>query len=57
MSNKLKSLIYLSCFLLASIAYTVTEDKVEDFSHAEELAEADVIIQPFTENSDKTETK
>ncbi len=57
MSNKLKSLIYLSCFLLASIAYTVTEEKVEEFSHTEELAEADIVIQPFDENSDRTETE
>lgn len=57
MSNKIKSLIYLSCFILASIAYTVTEEKVEKYSFTEELAEADVVIQPFNENLDQTEIK
>lgn len=59
MSNKLKSLIYLSCFVLAAIVYNMaaTENSIITFSDTKELAEADIVIQPFIENFDQTQTK
>lgn len=59
MSNKLKSLIYLSCFVLAAIVYngTITEENGDEFANNQEFVDADIVIEPFTENTDQTQTK
>ncbi len=58
MSNKIKSLIYLSCFVLAAIIYngTITEE-TEQFADNQEFVDADIVIEPFSENTDQTQTK
>lgn len=53
MPSKLKSLIYLSCFILASVVYhqtTNTEAKEELAANTFEQ-EADIIINPYKSNN------
>lgn len=57
MTSKLKSLIYLSCFILASVVYhqsTNTEAKEEIAANTIEQ-EVDIVINPY-EGHDKIQT-
>lgn len=58
MSIKLKSLLYLSCFIIAALIYNFdsSEDVIQEFSQ-KELAEIDVIIQPFGELQEENDTE
>jgi hypothetical protein len=58
MTNKLKSLIYLSCFIFASVLYhqtSNTEPKEEIVSNTLEQ-EADIVINPYADNDNRIET-
>ncbi|WP_047247518.1 hypothetical protein [Maribacter thermophilus] len=52
MNNKIKSLIYLGCFMIAAVTYHLETDssKKEEPQKSKEVAQADIVIQPFTEN-------
>lgn len=57
MTSKLKSLIYLSCFILASVVYhqaTTTEVKEELATNTIEQ-EVDIVINPY-KSHDKIQT-
>ncbi|WP_405384006.1 hypothetical protein [Maribacter sp. LLG6340-A2] len=57
MNNKLKSLVYLSCFIFASVVYhqtTNTEAKEELAANTLEQ-EVDIVINPY-EEQDKVQT-
>ena len=57
MTNKLKSLIYLSCFIIASVVYhntTNTEANEELASNTIEQ-EVDIVINPY-ESQDEIQT-
>ncbi|MGC1515172.1 MAG: hypothetical protein WA810_06300 [Maribacter sp.] len=58
MNNKLKSLIYLSCFILVSILYyqSTTAQPKEELANMAISQEADIIINPYGENLDRTQT-
>lgn len=49
MNNKLKSLIYLSCFLLAAVLYQATENSTIEntIPQEEQIVEADITITPY----------
>lgn len=55
MNNKLKSLIYLSCFMIAAVVYhfQINEDDIQTLPENEVMAEADIIIEPFSERITK----
>ena len=58
MTTKLKSLIYLICFIFASVLYQQTantEPKEEIVSNTLEQ-EADIVINPYADNNDRIET-
>ena len=58
MNKHLKSLLYLICFVLSVILYdqtTAVEPKVEVVETGTSQ-EADIIINPYGENLDRTET-
>ncbi|UWX54378.1 hypothetical protein NYZ99_15760 [Maribacter litopenaei] len=52
MNNKLKSLIYLSCFVIAAVFYhfQMNEQSNQLLPKNEEMAKADIVVEPFTEN-------
>ncbi len=58
MTNKIKSLIYLSCFIFASVVYNLSTEVTPN----EEIAtntvneEPDVVINPYLENNEQIET-
>jgi hypothetical protein len=58
MTNKVKSLIYLSCFILSAVFYqmTVSGSTNDQLKEQQQLVEADMTIQPFTENTVQTVT-
>lgn len=54
MNKKLKSLIYLSCFMIAAVVYHFQINEVENekvILQSEEMAEADIVVEPFSENT------
>ncbi|MFS4454974.1 hypothetical protein [Maribacter sp. 2304DJ31-5] len=59
MNNKLKSLLYLSCFLIASVIYHISdyEDIVKEIPETQEIVNADIIINPYTEAMDNQKTE
>ena len=58
MTNKIKSLIYLSCFIFASVVYNLSTEVTPN----EEIAtntvnqEPDVVINPYLENNEQIKT-
>lgn len=52
MSNKLKSLIYLSCFMIAAVVYHVDASNKEETKliDSSQTTEADITINPFMED-------
>ncbi|MBQ4915801.1 hypothetical protein J8L85_15200 [Maribacter sp. MMG018] len=52
MNNKIKSLIYLGCFMLAAVTYHLETgaSNNEEPKKNKEVAQADIVIQPFTEH-------
>ncbi|MDC6391117.1 hypothetical protein PP182_20700 [Maribacter sp. PR1] len=52
MNNKLKSLIYLSCFMVAAVFYhfQINNESGQNLPQNEVMAEADIVVEPFTEN-------
>jgi hypothetical protein len=52
MNNKLKSLLYLSAFMVAAVLYHTEIEAPQDYTHTNtnELAEADIVIHPFTQD-------
>ena len=52
MNNKLKSLIYLSCFMVAAVFYhfQINNESDQNLPQNEVMAEADIVVEPFTEN-------
>ncbi len=58
MTNKLKSLIYLSCFIFASVLYnqTMNTDPKEEIVSNTLEQEADIVINPYSDNEDRIET-
>lgn len=53
MSNKLKSLIYLSCFMIAAVFYHVngtTNTEEKETVTTAKGSEADITINPFMED-------
>lgn len=52
MNNKLKSLIYLSCFIVAAVFYhfQINEQSNQLLPKNEEMAKADIVLEPFSEN-------
>ncbi|ASV31006.1 hypothetical protein [Maribacter cobaltidurans] len=50
MNNKLKSLIYLSCFIIAAVFYhfQISEQSNHTLPSNEEMAKADIVVEPFT---------
>ena len=50
MNNKLKSLIYLSCFIIAAVFYhfQINQQSNHAFPDSEEMAKADIVVEPFT---------
>lgn len=51
MNNKIKSLIYLGCFMLAAVTYHLETNPSnnEEPKKTKEVAQADIVIQPFTD--------
>ena len=58
MITKVKSLIYLSCFILASVIYhqTINSEPAEELATNTIEQEADIIINPFNAHENKIET-
>jgi len=58
MTNKVKSLIYLSCFILSAVLYqtTLTPTTEQQFNNEQQVVEADMTIKPFTESKKQTVT-
>jgi len=58
MTNKVKSLIYLSCFILSAVLYqtTLTPPTEQQFNDEQQVVEADMTIKPFTETKKQTVT-
>ena len=52
MNNKVKSLIYLSCFIIAAVFYhfQINGESSQLLPKNEEMAKADTVVEPFTEN-------
>lgn len=52
MNNKIKSLIYLSCFIIAAVFYhfQLNGEAGQQLPENEEIAKADIVVEPFTEN-------
>ena len=52
MNNKLKSLIYLSCFIIAAVFYhfQINQQSNHAFPGHEEMAKADIVVEPFSDN-------
>jgi len=52
MNNKLKSLLYLSCFMIAAVVYHVeATNKIETKPiDSVQFTKADIVINPFTED-------
>ncbi|KAA2219943.1 MULTISPECIES: hypothetical protein [Maribacter] len=52
MNNKIKSLIYLSCFIIAAVFYhfQINGESSQLLPKNAEMAKADIVVEPFTEN-------
>ncbi|RRQ50696.1 hypothetical protein DZC72_09245 [Maribacter algicola] len=52
MNNKIKSLIYLSCFIIAAVFYhfQINGESGQLVPQNEEMAKADIVVEPFSEN-------
>lgn len=57
MTNKIKSLIYLSGFIFASVVYhqTMNSEPKEEFATNMIEQEADIVISPYNEDEDRIE--
>ncbi|WP_419212543.1 hypothetical protein ACNR9Q_00090 [Maribacter sp. X9] len=58
MTNKIKSLIYLSCFIVASVVYheAMNSEPKEELATNTIEQEADIIINPYKEYAHRIET-
>lgn len=58
MTNKVKSLLYLSCFILASVVYhqSMPSEPTEELATNTIEQEADIVINPYGENKQQTKT-
>lgn len=52
MNTKVKSLIYLSCFIIAAVFYhfQINGESSQLLPKNEEMAKADIVVEPFAEN-------
>ncbi|MGB3146098.1 MAG: hypothetical protein WBB24_18515 [Maribacter sp.] len=58
MTNKIKSLIYLSCIILASVVYNLSTELTPNQEIATNVVkqEPDVVINPYLENNEQIKT-
>lgn len=58
MTNKIKSLLYLSCFIFASVVYhqSMPLEPTEELATNTIEQEADIVINPYGENKQQIET-
>lgn len=58
MTNKVKSLLYLSCFILASVVYhqSMPSEPTEELATNTIEQAADIVINPYGENKQQTKT-
>lgn len=57
MKNKIKSLIYLSCFICASIVYhqTMNSEPKKELATNTIEQEADIVINPYDKHEERIE--
>lgn len=59
MNTKIKSLIYLSCFIFASVVYNLSTEEVtskKEIATHTAIQEPDVIINPYLEPLEQLKT-
>ncbi|MFS4468486.1 hypothetical protein [Maribacter sp. 2210JD10-5] len=60
MNNKIKSLLFLSCFLLVAMAFHLSNPKTivkEEIPKSNQLADADIVIDPHNNTEDNITTE
>ena len=56
MTNKIKSLIYLSCFVFASVIYSITiENNTQNFSNEIEVVETNMITIAYDVDTEQND--
>ena len=59
MTNKIKSLIYLSCFILASVVYNISieTETSKEMVNNDVQQEADMVINTYSDQNEIIHTK